>query len=605
MPCARLNVVLVACLLLGSGASILQDYTSVRTQGQMFTAPRDPGSELMSWSHVSLGGGFSPSTPGVLGSARAPLGWNETTMKGFNAPFGVVYDPVNGYVYVSNFASDSVSVLDPGTTRFIANISLGGVFQGGGNLVCDPATGNIYVGSTSDIFVIGAKTNTIISTLVIPIPGGALPDPMTYDAQTRDVFVLDGIGTNISVVNQTSVIATVSLPWQYAAGAVYDSTNHDVYATSFSFSYPPCSGSCYINRDYVSVINGSTFTVTPTPFTMLPEFRMLYLPAEEEIFTAGVRGNVSAFDPNTGRTTGILNLSAELGGLAYDSRNGLVYATNRYFGNAYNASSITPGNNVTIVDPRTDRSVGSIPVWSEPVGIAYDDRTDELFVANIGSGSVSVINLTSTYHVQFTETDLPPGANWSVAMDGKARVGPGPLDFVEPNGSFSYTVPSAVGYVPALAAGTVQVSGSDVTVLVQFHPPSYPVTVRESGLPAGTNWSVQLGARSAWSSSSEIVLSESNGTYPFTADEIGGYAVTPRNGTATVSGAAVSLIITYSKLSKSGSNVFLVYLDLALASVLAVLMAIFVLIGRGRKKRTRDQAGRASSTKLSIPGSCW
>ncbi len=537
-------------------------------------------------------GTHAPDTIGDPGLSSATASLNETTLKGFDGPFGIVYDPVNGYIYVTNSGSNNVSVIDPSNNRIIAYVPLGGLLNGA-NLVCDSLTGNVYVGSGSSILVIGGRTNTVISTIPIPIPGGALPDSMTFDTRLGRVVVLDGAGTNISFVNQTSLLATVSLPGQYATGAVYDSSNGQVYATSFSF--PPCSGSCIVRSVHVSIINTATTVVTPTAYTMLFEFRMMYVPALDEIFDAGVNGNLSVFDPQSGKTVATLNLSAELGGLAYDSKNGLVYTTNRYFGNAYNASSITPGDNVTIVDPRTDRSVGSIPVWSEPVGIAYDDRTDELFVANMGSGSVSVINLTSTYHVQFTETGLPSGANWSVSLGGKTRVGPGPLDFVEPNGTFSYTVPSAVGYLPALAAGAVQVSGNDVSILVQFHPPSYPVTVHESGLPAGTNWSMDLAGQTLRSSGTSLLFSEPNGSYPFISGSVPGFAATPDHGNVSVSGSPVSLIVSYAPVPVSTASSLWLYLDLTLALVLAVLVAVFVLVGRRQRTRRGPDSPRVRS----------
>lgn len=541
--------------------------------------------------------GVAPPRLGNMVNHPEAIPLNETTLKWFNAPFSVVFDPVNGYVYISDSGSENVSVVDPSTNRIIAYVPLGGIFAGNGNLVCDPITGNVYAGGGSQITVIGAKTNTAISTIPIANPSGALPDPLTYDAQTGDVFVLDQVGTNISVVNRTSILATVSLPWQYASGAVYDSTNQEVYATSFSFSYPPCSGSCYVNKDNVSLINGSTFAVTPNVFTMLPASQLIYVPAYREIFSAGLRGNVSVFDPETGKTTAVLNLSAGLGGLAYDSRNGLIYSTDRFFGDPYDGRTITSGDNVTIVDPRTDRSVGSIPVWSQPVGIAYDDRTNELFVANMDSGSVSVINLTATYHLDFTETGLPIGTLWNISASGVSHAGTGPnIGFVEPNGTYNFSVSPSHGYVPQLEQGAVTVNGYDVGVMVRFVPPSSLVRFEESGLPARIEWSTQLGGQLHESTISSISFNESNGTYDYTVPEIAGFRANPSAGNVSVLGLSVVQEIIFSGVTSASTPSLLgIHLVEGAFIVGSILFSVLILAGvllpraiRRRHRSTRD-----------------
>lgn len=405
------------------------------------------------------------------GSARL----NETNLSWFNEPFGVVYDPVNGYVYVSDFGSDNVSIIDPSTDQIIAYVPLGSSsLYGGENLVCDPVSGDVYVGgASSDILVIGARTNAVISTIPITVPGGAIPEPMTYDAQTGDIFVLDGSGSYVSVVNETALLDTVSLPQQYADGAVYDSSNHQVYASGFSF--PSCSGSCYSNRDDLSLINGSTFALVPTALTILPERQMMYLASDNDIYVAGVRGNLSAFNTQLDRTVAVLNLSADLGGLAYDPHNGFVYVTNRLDGDPYNSSSETNGTNVTVVDSLSNRAVGSIPVQSQPVGIAFDPVLNELFVANLGSGHVTVISVPEEYNVTFSESGLAPATNWTVSLDGAAQEGNGPtISFTVLNGTFVFSIPPVPGYSMNASSGTVAVKGWPLTVSVNFVSKSGP-----------------------------------------------------------------------------------------------------------------------------------
>jgi len=55
-------------------------------------------------------------------------------------PEGIAYDPSNGYIYVANFCSGTVSVIN-GTT-VIANITVGAGPEG---IAYDPSNGYIYV----------------------------------------------------------------------------------------------------------------------------------------------------------------------------------------------------------------------------------------------------------------------------------------------------------------------------------------------------------------------------------------------------------------------------------------------------------------------------
>ncbi len=532
-----------------------------------------------------------------------PLAINETTLSGFGFPSNVLYDPVNGHVYVSNFGAYNVSVIDPATDRVITWVPMGGP---GGQMVCDTVNGDIFVGAGSDVVVISGRTNSVISRLYVSYY--ALGFPVAYDAQSELVYSPSHVNASLYALNGTAVVSSLALPGLVATQGAYDSNTEQVWATSiwkYSTNFTPAI-------ENVSIINGTNNHIIGSAQGVQPPSQMVYVPALRDMYSAGEQGNLTVLSDITDREVALLPLDhnrygGNLGGEAYDSRNGLLYVTNRFVDHwctGTNPSCFTGnGTNIFAVNTTTNTLVQNISVGKQPIGIAYDDRTNELFVADSVENNVTVINLTSTYHIQFVETGLPSGVNWSATINGQTRTGPATLQFVEPNGTFSYEVPTARGYAPTLANGAVQVSGADVQILVKFQPPSFPLTVHESGLPAGTNWSVALAGRSLWSSSSEIVLSVSNGTYPFNVGEVVGYGVSPRSGMVTMNGAALSVILTFSKLSASGSNVFLVYLDLALASVLAVLMATFVLIGRGRKRWPRDQAGRATNTKLSIPGS--
>jgi hypothetical protein len=142
--------------------------------------------------------------------------------------------------------------------------------------------------------------------------------------------------------------------------------------------------------------------------------------------------------------------------------------------------------------------------------------------------------------------------NLSNGDQGSAAAG-SPITFSLPNDTYSYTTSTSNKlYHPSSYTGTVDVIGS-TPVSIVFVQTTYSVQFTESGLPAGTEWYVNLTNDTGYvfhgySTSSTIVFSLVNGTYTLensTADKI--YAPSSYSGTLTVSGSSVTLpIVTFS-----------------------------------------------------------
>jgi len=90
-------------------------------------------------------------------------------------PEEVAYDPSNGYLYVANWYSDTVLVINGATNTVIANIPVGTNPVG---VAYDPSNGYIYVtdsGSDSVSVINGA--NTVIANITVgsgPSMGGCI-----------------------------------------------------------------------------------------------------------------------------------------------------------------------------------------------------------------------------------------------------------------------------------------------------------------------------------------------------------------------------------------------------------------------------------------------
>lgn len=113
--------------------------------------------------------------------------------------------------------------------------------------------------------------------------------------------------------------------------------------------------------------------------------------------------------------------------------------------------------------------------------------------------------------------------------------------------SFTCT-PSGTGtfltYVTATDSNNVAISSSQISVKVNPIP-MYTVKFTETGLAAGTQWEVTLAGTQAYSTTSSISFSEPNGTYGFTVALQCGYGNSPRSGSVTVAGSAISTSVTF------------------------------------------------------------
>lgn len=80
---------------------------------------------------------------------------------------------------------------------------------------------------------------------------------------------------------------------------------------------------------------------------------------------------------------------------------------------------------------------------------------------------------------------------------------------------------------------------------------TYPVTFTESGLPAGTQWSVTLNGTTESSAATSIVFDEANGTYSYQVTPVSGYSASPSTGSVGVRGSALTQTIGF---APSGSS---------------------------------------------------
>lgn len=203
-------------------------------------------------------------------------------------------------------------------------------------------------------------------------------------------------------------------------------------------------------------------------------------------------------------------------------------------------SSSSPWINFTVTSDGTyGFAVGAVP--------GYLAGPEQGSVTVSGSNVVENITYTALYSVDFEETGLPTGTNWSITLNGNVQSSTGTtISFLRSSGSYPFSVSDVSGYRQLPAAGSVTVQGANVTVGVAYEK-WYSVEFTESGLPASTAWSVDLNGATNSSSSSTIGFSEVNGTYPFSVTAVPGFSDHPATGSVTVAGAPFPVAISFSR----------------------------------------------------------
>jgi nitrous oxidase accessory protein NosD len=153
----------------------------------------------------------------------------------------------------------------------------------------------------------------------------------------------------------------------------------------------------------------------------------------------------------------------------------------------------------------------------------------------------------------FLETGLPEGSNWTVDFNGTLyRSNSSSITINATTGVFTpfeYSIPNVGDYAATPASGTGEMGDGFVLVSVTFAVPTYSLTLSETGLPAGTFWAAVIDGQSFNGSEPSFRVDLPNGTYTYTVDPVAGYTRSAAAGDVTISGAAVSVNVSFVKFT--------------------------------------------------------
>jgi YVTN family beta-propeller protein len=161
-----------------------------------------------------------------------------TTVPAGNAPWNIIYNPVNNKIYCANSGSHTISVIDGVTNAVVKTIPVGCVGVGPHTLTYNSTNNKIYCANAgpfpdyadSTVTIIDGVTNNVITTIVVGKgPRAIIYNPTnnkiyTANTGTNDVSVIDGV-TNQKI----KTIATSVYPREL----VYNPQNNKIYVANY------------------------------------------------------------------------------------------------------------------------------------------------------------------------------------------------------------------------------------------------------------------------------------------------------------------------------------------------------------------------------------
>lgn len=320
-----------------------------------------------------------PSTPFVLPTSVL------TTIPVGTSLSSIAYNPFSDTMYVCDFATSAVSVIDCAT-----NIVVGAPIPVGASpssIAYNSLTNTMYVVNqvASTVSVIDCATNTVIG---FPIPIGVALSPrfIAYNSINDRMYVCNNASSDVYVIDcGTNTILGVPIPVGTNPRCLaFSSVQNAMYVTNFT-------------SNDVSVINCVTNTVVGAPISVgtSPQ-RLAYNSLDNTMYvTNSGSGDIYIIDCSTNLVLTFVAVVTNIQAIAYNVANNFMYICN------FNTKKVIP------FDCSTNAVGANIGVGIVPRGIAYNNLSNSMYVANFGDGTVSFIGgglqfYTSALFNQFT-----------------------------------------------------------------------------------------------------------------------------------------------------------------------------------------------------------
>lgn len=295
---------------------------------------------------------------------------NETYTVAASVPVGmypqkIVVSPTGTRAYVTNWLSQTVSVIDTTTKNLIATVAVGYEPRA---LAINPAGTRVYVANegTNSVSVVDTNTNTVVKTVVT----GNAPTGIVVNSNGTRVYVTNENSHTVSVIDTATnaVLNTIDV------GDIHNGTLFSPIGVALSpdgsrlfvGGEPPGGGS-----GLISVIDTATNKVTKTFAVPDWAWPMAVSPNGSRLYVSGVTGVISVVDTGTSTVVASIQVGST-SGLAVSPNGSRLYATRS-------------NKTVAVIDTATNQVINEIGVINAPNGVAVSPDGNCIYVTIQGS----------------------------------------------------------------------------------------------------------------------------------------------------------------------------------------------------------------------------
>lgn len=288
-----------------------------------------------------------------------------TTVSPFISPVGIGYNPNNNYMYVSDFGSNTVSVIDCSTNLIVGSPIVVG--SSPREIAYNSSNNCIYVTnqSSSSVSVIDCNSNTV---LVSSIPVG-----------------LNSIGIAYNSINNCMYVCSSSSSSVYVIDCATNTVTNIISLTGFNgfITFNPTNNIMYVSLqilDSVAMIDCATNTVVGSliPVGTTPE-QMAYNSFSNSIYVTNLNTNdVSIINCASNTVTSSFSVGNNPYGITYNSYTNSMYVSNS--GDTY----------ISIIDCSSNTTTGTLSVGTTPRGLFFNPSMSTIYITNSSSNDVYV-----------------------------------------------------------------------------------------------------------------------------------------------------------------------------------------------------------------------
>ncbi len=499
------------------------------------------------------------------------------------APDGLAYASGPQEVVVASGDGTNLTLLSAETGQVISNLSVG---ASTGRLVYDPVSNVLFVSEASEgaVVALNASTGSKLFRLSVPETTGAIAlDPL-------DAYLVVAQGGPCDVY----LCADNALDL-YAASTGTPTGRVGLSADPVAAVFAPDVGRLFVAdgaADLLYVLADSNWSeIATVPLSGVP-YSLAYGDGEVFVGVVGSAGYgkvvILSADNDTVVGTVSIGLGADPSAMVYDGDTSVLYVANAYGAEVFllaptNATVIgsvsVPGypetlaydaaagevfvgvwglcpllcGNVTVLADTNGSVVARIPLGSLPLSLAYDAASDLLYVSTL-DGTVDIVGTLSNAVLGSVGSEdgavdlaYDPFDNLVLVADSVTNSidavlgGTGEIvASVQSPGAAAggLAVDPSTGF--AAGANTVEGSVSIVAPAPVAYPLYYQVQFVAEGLPNVTYWNVTLDGITVQGTSSMLLFTAQNGTYPYIVSSVGDERVVSpaAAGNITIAGAS-------------------------------------------------------------------